>query len=81
MRDLLGRPMYARLTLREAIFKYAPPSDNNPSDNYAAYVSERSGVGLSEIMGKIGEVKTARVIEAMTAFERGILGRVKRIAA
>lgn len=78
MRDLLGRPLYARLTLEKAIFKYAPPSDSNPSWNYAAYVSERSGVGLGEVLGNIGEARLMAVIQAMTVFERSVVGRVKR---
>ena len=79
MRDLLGRPMYARLTLEQAIFKYAPPSDSNPSWDYAAFVSKRSGVELGEVLGQIGEGRLMAVITAMTVFERAVVGRVKRV--
>lgn len=79
MKDLLGRSQYARLTLERAIFRYAPPADNNPSHSYAAYVSERSGVGLGEVLGAIGDVRMARVVAAMTAFERGVVGRIKQM--
>lgn len=77
MRDLLGRPLYARLTLEKAIYQYAPPSDSNPSHDYAAFVSARSGVGLDEVLGKIGNARLMQVIAAMVVFERSVSGKVR----
>ena len=79
MRDLLGRALYARLTLHAAIHKYAPPADNNPSDAYATYVSAKSGVGLTNRLGTLDELSLMRVITAMVAFERSVIGTVTRV--
>lgn len=35
-------------TPAEIIGRWAPPSDNNPTDRYAAYVANRIGVGLND---------------------------------
>ena len=78
MRDLLGRPLYARLSLEKAIYKYAPPADDNPSDAYAAYVSTKSGVGLGVVLGTLDELAMMRVISAMVAFERSVVGVVEQ---
>lgn len=77
IRDLLERPRYAALTLERAIHVYAPPADNNPSDAYAAYVSQQSGVGLGEILGTLDDLRMMKVIAAMVAFERSVMGTVK----
>lgn len=37
-----------KLTLREFIGKYAPPSDNNQTTAYLSFVSEYSGIGAGE---------------------------------
>ncbi len=77
MKDLLGRSQYARLTLERAIFRYAPPADNNPSHNYVAYVSKLSGVGKDEVLGELSDERMQRVVVAMVAFERGVAGKVR----
>lgn len=40
-------------TLRELIFTWAPPSDNNNPEQYLAYVVERSGLNEDDTLGQI----------------------------
>lgn len=77
MEALLKRSGYARLRLQDAIFRYAPPSDSNPSHEYATFVSARSGVGLDEFLGKIGDARLMAVVQAMVVFERSLAGKIR----
>ncbi|PZP39138.1 MAG: hypothetical protein DI585_05050 [Pseudomonas fluorescens] len=76
MQSLLSRPLYAKLTLEKAIFKYAPPSDNNPSSAYATYVSKHAEVALTEILGSLTPERLTRLIRAMTKFESALPGTI-----
>lgn len=40
-------------TLRELIFVYAPPSDNNDSEAYLARVTKKTGLNESDTLGEI----------------------------
>ncbi len=55
----IGLDQSRGLTLREFIYKYAPPSDNNPTSNYLDYVSNQTGVGADESLGVFGGVGTS----------------------
>lgn len=81
MKALLRRPLYAKLTLEQAILKYAPPADNNPSHAYMMFVSAVSKVGLNRVLKTLDELEFESVVFAMTRFERGIDGRVRRMTA
>lgn len=40
-------------TLRDLIFTWAPPSDNNSTEQYLAFVIERSGLNETDTLGDI----------------------------
>ncbi len=78
MKDLLKRGVYARLSLKEALYRYAPPADDNPTDAYLDYVSRRSGVGFDVRLGSLDALRLDEVVNAMVAFEGQRVGRIKR---
>jgi hypothetical protein len=59
---------YANLTLRQAIAKYAPPSENN-SEAYAAAVAAAAGVSLDTKMKDIPADKRDAVVKGMQDVE------------
>ncbi len=78
MKDLLKRSVYARLSLKEALYRYAPPADDNPTHAYLDYVSRKSGVGFDVRLGSLDDYRLEAVVEAMVAFEGQRVGRVRR---
>ena len=50
------------LTLREIIFKYAPPSDNNDSEAYVRAVVNKTGINAWEVPAKSEWLKVAWAI-------------------
>jgi uncharacterized protein (TIGR02594 family) len=70
---LLRTPSYTLLNLRAAIFRYAPPSENE-SDRYLAFVIEHSGVGQDQVLRDIGAAALKRVASAIRSMEGWTLG-------
>ncbi|TCH99409.1 TIGR02594 family protein [Roseococcus sp. SYP-B2431] len=82
---LLRGPKYFDLSLRDAIFKYAPPTEN-PSDRYVQFVSEKAGIGpaqrLREADDKIPAMSEAiKVIEGWKEGEEALLGATGAVDA
>ena len=48
------------LNLREFISKYAPPSDNNPTENYIAYVAGKLGVSDSTPLSQLAQIDSTQ---------------------
>jgi hypothetical protein len=46
--SLLLEVSYVELTLRKALYKYAPPSDHNDTEAYIRSVSEMTGIDADE---------------------------------
>ncbi len=65
---LLCTPAYAPLSLRDAIFRYAPPSENQ-STHYLTFVTQHSGVGRDEVLRSIGTAALKRVARAIREME------------
>jgi hypothetical protein len=55
-------------TIEKILYRYAPPSDNNQTENYIQFVSKRSGIGRTEIL-KADQV--ASIIPGMVKMETG----------
>lgn len=71
--SLLRSPTYSALSLKGAIERYAPPSENQTAA-YLAFVAEQSGVAASEVLGdlKIDRIRgIARAIKAMEGWRPG----------
>lgn len=70
--QLLGS--YARrgiVTPAQVINRWAPPSDNNPTQAYAQYVAQRLGIGVDD---PIPESRRAEAFQAINEFENGTRG-------
>lgn len=70
--QLLGS--YARrglTTPAEIINRWAPPSDNNPTQAYAQYVAQRLGIGVND---PIPESRRGEAFQAINEFENGPRG-------
>lgn len=50
------------------INRWAPPSDNNPTEQYASYVAQRAGVGLND---RVTEADIPLIAQAIAEFENG----------
>ncbi len=62
------RDKYGLNTVTGIINRWAPPSDNNPTDNYIKFVASRAGVGADTPLSMADYPK---VIAAMIHFENG----------
>ena len=70
--QLLGS--YARrgvVTPAQVINRWAPPSDNNPTQAYAQYVAQRLGIGVDD---PIPESRRGEAFQAINEFENGSRG-------
>lgn len=56
------------VTPAQVINRWAPPSDNNPTQAYAAYVANRLGIGVND---PIPENRRADAFQAINEFENG----------
>src|SRR5262249_37898172 len=50
---LLKTATYQALTIKDAIFKYAPPNDNNDSAAYVAFIKKETGLDPATAMNKL----------------------------
>lgn len=58
-------------TVQGIIARWAPPSDNNPTDKYIAYVAGKVGVPSSAPVILSDEGTMVKLLDAMTRFENG----------
>ena len=56
-------------TLRQVIYRWAPPEDGNATETYVAVVSERSGVRAGELLEWTDEARLVAVVRAMAWVE------------
>lgn len=65
---LLVTKSFRDLTLEAAVFRYAPPSENE-SHAYVAFVEEKSGVGRADVIGKLPAGRLLAIAEAIKTIE------------
>lgn len=71
---LLLTPSYKKLTLKRAILRYAP-SNENDAEAYAQDVSDRTGIGLDQIVGELSDDQRDRIAAAIQIHEGWRAGR------
>ncbi|QDZ10421.1 hypothetical protein [Devosia ginsengisoli] len=69
---------YKGLSLTQAITRYSPPSDNNPTDRYIATVAGALGISPTTPMGHLTADQQNQLLDAMESFEGYKAGRIMR---
>lgn len=69
--DLVNKIKRGVNTIRSIITAWAPESDNNPTSNYIAKVSELTGINPDEKIQETDKKKLLQIIAAMSQFESG----------
>ncbi|WP_223217222.1 TIGR02594 family protein [Rhizobium cauense] len=72
---LLRTNTYIKLTLKQAIFRYAPPSENN-SEAYAKFIHDKTGIALTTVLQdlKMDDFrKIAKFIQIVEGWKPGII--------
>lgn len=65
----LLRRKYNPMTLRKAIFTYAPPTDNNDSEAYLAFVKKKTGLADDVVLEELSESQLDAMMSAMEQYE------------
>jgi len=66
--DLLRTKTYGRLTLKEAMHRYAPQHEND-TGGYLRYIIGQTGVLEDQVLGSLPPGKIVRIMAAITLFE------------
>lgn len=67
--ELLTGPSYRDLTIEEALNRYAPPGDHNPTAAYVDYVCKQTELSPSQVIGLLPAPDLGAVGWAMAMFE------------
>ncbi|WP_226951213.1 conjugal transfer protein [Rhizobium terrae] len=73
---LLKTASYARLTLKDAIFRYAPPNEND-SDQYARQIGIDTGIALTAVLSSLTKPELDKVARTIRKIEGWIEGTVR----
>lgn len=79
MKKLLMSKNYNGLTLRGAIYKWAPAKDNNSPERYTQYVSKSANISPDKPMQDITDYELENMVRAMQKFEGWIPGTEQRL--
>lgn len=81
MIDLLFTPIrgYNKLTIFQAISKYAPASDGNNPTSYANFVAKACGATRDTVLAQLNRNQRERMLEAMMKMEGYKVGKVKKV--
>ena len=80
MKDLLCSDKYCNLSLKAAIFKYAPPHENN-TKKYQADLKRLTGLDLNLKLRDLTEEELDRVAQTIKKLEGWVPGKLTRIEA
>ena len=70
---LLRSASYKALSLRDAIFRYAPPSEND-SERYVAFVTKEADIAPDAVLGDLPSPKTRALAAAIQKLEGWVPG-------
>jgi hypothetical protein len=73
--SLLRTNTYQSLTIKDAIFKYAPPNENN-SDAYVMFIQRQTGLDINRKMSSLSEAELNSVAGAIKVQEGWKVGNV-----
>lgn len=78
---LFGRMRsYYKLSLKRAIAKYAPPSDNNRPDIYTRFLVRRvKGINENTILSRMNPQQREQLLDAMQTFEGYKVGKIVQL--
>lgn len=65
----LLRRKYNSMTLRDAIYTYAPPADNNDSESYLAFVKKKTGLTDGVVLETLSDLQLDSMMAAMEQME------------
>ncbi len=69
LKALLMSPKYINLTVAKAIYKWAPPSDNNNTKLYQIHVQKITGIPLNKRLSQLTPAEIDRVATAIKTIE------------
>jgi hypothetical protein len=69
LKALLTSPKYINLTVAKAIYKWAPPSDNNNTKLYQIHVQKITGIPLNKKLSQLTPAEIDRVATAIKTIE------------
>jgi hypothetical protein len=69
MLTLLSGGTYAKLSIAEALARYAPASDGNQPDRYVSFVCQQTGLAPQDCLGQLTCPQRAGLAWAMAMFE------------
>ena len=81
LRGLLRSDKYASLTIAAAIYKYAPPHDNNNTRSYQRKLSQMTGIRLTKKVGQLTAAELEQVASAIRTLEGWKSGENKTFPA
>ena len=79
MKKLLMSKNYNHLTLRGAIYKWAPSKDNNSPERYTNFVSKTASISPDKPMQDMTEHELENMVRAMQKFEGWIPGTEQKL--
>lgn len=79
MKKLLMSKNYNHLTLRGAIYKWAPAQDNNNPERYTNYVSKTVSISPDKPMQDMTDYELENMVRAMQKFEGWIPGTEQKL--
>jgi len=80
MANLLSTSSYQKLTIADAINRYAPPSENNV-ENYLKSIERQTGFSRSTPMSNLSKDNLLQLAKAMAKHEGNISGKKRLVTA
>lgn len=72
MKDLVNKIKAGTDTIYKIIYKYAPPTDNNPTEAYIRFVANSSGIDKHKKLSATDAKQVGEIAYSMSLFEHGV---------